>query len=87
MPKTNMIRARVEPKLRSEVEDILTTLGLNVTEAITLYYNQIRLRRGIPFEISIPNNVTMKAIEDARAEKGKNLYRGRGIGSIICGVF
>ncbi len=71
MPKTEMIRARVEPKLKNEVENILTTLGLNVTEAITLYYNQIKLRRGIPFEISIPNNETRKAIEDARAGKGK----------------
>jgi DNA-damage-inducible protein J len=71
MPKTDMIRARVEPELKSEVEDILTTLGLNATEAITLYYKQIRLRRGIPFEISIPNNVTKKAIEDAREGKGK----------------
>jgi addiction module antitoxin, RelB/DinJ family len=71
MPKTDMIRARVEPKLKNEVEDILTTLGLNATEAITLYYKQIRLRRGIPFEISIPNNVTRKAIEDARSGKGK----------------
>lgn len=71
MPKTDMIRARVEPELKNEVEDILTTLGLNATEAITLYYKQIRLRRGIPFEISIPNNVTKKAIEDTRAGKGK----------------
>ncbi len=71
MPKTDMIRARVEPELKHEVEDILATLGLNATEAITLYYKQIRLRRGIPFEISIPNNETRKAIEDAREGKGK----------------
>jgi DNA-damage-inducible protein J len=71
MPKTDMIRARVEPKLKNEVEGILSTLGLNATEAITLYYKQIRLRRGIPFEISIPNNVTSKAIDDAREGKGK----------------
>ncbi|MGH2574156.1 MAG: type II toxin-antitoxin system RelB/DinJ family antitoxin, partial [Ignavibacteria bacterium] len=43
MAKTAMIRARTEPKLKKEVESIFNKLGLNSTEAINLFYKQVRL--------------------------------------------
>lgn len=66
-----MIRARIEPALKEEVEGIFYRLGINATEAINLFYNQVRLRKGIPFEIRIPNYTTRKAINEARSGKGK----------------
>ncbi len=65
MPKTAMIRARIEPKLKDDVEYIFKKLGIATTEAISLFYNQIKLRRGIPFEINVPNETTRKAIKSA----------------------
>ncbi len=41
MAKSAMIRARIEPELKGNVENILRELGLTATEAITLFYNQI----------------------------------------------
>ena len=38
MPKTEMIRARVEPELKSQAEAIFSELGLSATEAVTLFY-------------------------------------------------
>jgi hypothetical protein len=38
MPKTEMIRARVEPTLKHEAEEVFAALGLSPTEAITLFY-------------------------------------------------
>jgi DNA-damage-inducible protein J len=61
--KSAMIRARIEPKAKDQAEEILKNLGLNPTEAISMFYYQIILRKGIPFSVSleagdIPENYT-----------------------------
>ena len=73
MAKTAMIRARTERHLKKEVKQIFTRLGLSESEAINLFYRQVRLRNGIPFEIRIPNKLTQKVFEDT--DKGINLKR------------
>ena len=67
MRKTAMITARVDPELKRETEEVLKGLGLTTTQAITLFFNQISLRKGLPFAIAMPNSRTAKAIEDALA--------------------
>lgn len=71
MSKTAMIRARIEPNLKDEVEKILKKLGLTTTEAINIFYNQIRLHNGLPFEVSIPDQTTLQTFKDT--DEGKNL--------------
>ena len=66
MAKTEMIRARVEPELKREAEDLFSTLGLSTTEAITLFYKQVTLHQGLPFAVRIPNEETVEALEQAR---------------------
>jgi DNA-damage-inducible protein J len=73
MSKTATVRARVEPGLKSEVEDILSQLGLTASETILLLYRQIKLRQGLPFEVAIPNKLTARTLRDAKA--GKNVRR------------
>ncbi len=50
MPKTETIRARVEPELKEEVGEVLDSLGLTATEAITLFYEQLVIHQGLPFD-------------------------------------
>jgi len=69
MAKSAMIRARVEPDLKKEVEDIFSKLGLSTTEAISLFYHQVKLLRGIPFDIRIPNETTIKTFKETDARK------------------
>jgi len=71
MAKSAMIRARVEPRLKHDAEVVLEKLGMTPTEAITLFYKQVKLHRGLPFPVRIPNKETQRAIKEARA--GKNL--------------
>ena len=70
MSKTETIRARMEPELKKEAEEVLKALGLNATQAITLFYRQIALRKGLPFDVRLPNAETRRAMEDARTERG-----------------
>ena len=71
MPKTAMIRARMEPELKREAEDVFHELGLNQTEAINLFYRQVVLHHGLPFAVKVPNRATRAAIEETRRGKGE----------------
>lgn len=75
MAKTEMIRARVEPALKEKAEDVLAHLGLTPTEAITLFYRQVTLHRGLPFPVRIPNVATRKAMREAKSGKGLTEWR------------
>lgn len=67
--KTAIINARVQPDLKSDVEAILAKLGITTTQAIIMFFEQVRINRGIPFELKIPNDETIQAMQDARANR------------------
>jgi DNA-damage-inducible protein J len=71
MAKTAMITTRVDPDLKADAEKVLSKLGISTTEAINLFLSQVRLRKGLPFDVKIPNKTTLKAMKDA--EDGRNL--------------
>ena len=73
MSKTATIRTRIEPGLKTEVEEILSELGLTASETVHLLYRQIKLQRGLPFEVRIPNEVTERTLRSSKA--GKNMKR------------
>ncbi|OQY44661.1 MAG: DNA damage-inducible protein [Desulfobacteraceae bacterium 4572_87] len=64
MKKSATIRARMEPDLKDRAEYIFRKLGLSTTQALTLFYRQVELRKGLPFEIAIPNETTHRTFED-----------------------
>ena len=63
MSKTATVRARIEPELKKNVENIFEQLGLTTTEAINLFYKQVELHHGLPFEVKIPNQETKTTFE------------------------
>lgn len=74
MAKTEFIRARVEPELKTQAEEIFSKLGLSPTDAITLFYVQVVLHDGLPFAVRIPNNETIEAMRQAESGEGLNEY-------------
>ncbi len=86
MAKTAMVRARIEPGLKRRAEEILRELGLSTTEAITLFYRQVELRNGLPFDVVVPNETTLRTFEATDAardlvvcEDADDLFRKLGI--------
>ena len=71
MNRTATVRARVEPGLKADVEKLLHRLGVTTTEAITMFYSQIRLRQGLPFPVEVPNVTTQKTFE--ATDRGEDL--------------
>ncbi len=71
MSRTATVRARIEPDLKTDVEKLLVQLGVSTTEAITMFFNQIRLRNGLPFPVEIPNETTLETFRTT--DKGEDL--------------
>ena len=86
MNKTATVRARLEPGLKSEVEEILDRLGLTASETVHLLYRQIQLQHGLPFDVRIPNDLTTRTLHASKAGRGvkrfgskKELYADLGM--------
>lgn len=75
MAKTDTLNIRIEPELKKEVEETLNDLGMNIADAVTIFFKQIVMTESIPFIIRKPklNAETIKAINDA--EKGINVSK------------
>jgi DNA-damage-inducible protein J len=69
MPKTAVVTARMDPDLKHDAEEVFRELGLTTTQAITLFYKQVELERGLPFAVRLPNDVTREALEQARTRQ------------------
>ena len=54
MAKTANLYARIEPDIKEQAEKILTALGIPASNAITMFYKQIILQGGLPFEVKLP---------------------------------
>jgi len=77
MSKTASVRARIEPELKTEVEGILSELGLTVSETVQLLYRQIKLRRGVPFEVRVPNALNARTLKSSKKGRGVKRFRSK----------
>lgn len=74
MSKTAVISARIDPDLKQNAETIFKELGLTTAQAITLFYRQVNLQHGLPFEIKLPNETTERALADAKSRYNLTKY-------------
>ena len=74
MAKTATVRARIEPGLKRSAEAVLKKIGLTSSEAISMFFTQVKLTKGLPFPIRVPNAETRRAIKDARTRKNVETF-------------
>lgn len=75
MAKSANLYARIEPDVKEQAENILKALGISASNAITMFYKQIILQNGLPFEVKLPVHpldVSRMTVEqlDEELEKG-----------------
>jgi len=76
--KSANIYARIEPDIKKQAEDILSSLGVSASSAINMFYKQIILKKGIPFDVTLNSNkpvdISLMSEEElsAELEKGYN---------------
>lgn len=74
MAKSANLYARIEPEVKEQAEAILSALGIPASNAITMFYKQVILQRGLP-EVKLPEHpldVSRMTAEqlDTELEKG-----------------
>ena len=55
MANSSALYVRMDPALKESAEEILS-LGISSSSAVQMFYHQIVLHRGLPFQLQLPNN-------------------------------
>lgn len=58
------ISSRIDPKLKKQANAVLKKLGIKQSQAITMFYTQIAERKGLPFDVKVPNRETVAAMNE-----------------------
>lgn len=56
MANTPTTTMRIDPQLKDEAMKILESLGLNMTEAITIFLKTVVRENGLPFDVKLDTN-------------------------------
>ena len=74
--KSANLYARIEPDVKEQAESILSALGIPASNAINMFYKQIILNRGLPFEVKLPKEKPINAAELSEVELNAELEKG-----------
>ncbi len=83
MANTSAVYARIDTGLKENAEEILAKLGISPSGAIQMLYSQIVLRRGMPFELRLPDAAPAAIGRMSREEL--NMELGKGVESLRAG--
>jgi DNA-damage-inducible protein J len=75
MKKSAFVRARIEPNLKQQAENILHELGISPTQAVTMLYKHVAREHNWPIDLKIPNQITINTFEDS--DNSKNLVKSK----------
>lgn len=64
MRNTQFVRARIEPTLKLEAENVLHELGITPSQAIKMLYKRLARDHQWPLELKIPNKETLQTFND-----------------------
>lgn len=74
--KSANLYVRIEPDVKEQAESILATLGIPASNAINLFYKQIILQRGLPFELKLPTAKPLDIRALSEEEMSAELEKG-----------
>lgn len=74
--KSANLYVRIEPDVKKQAESILSALGIPASNAINMFYKQIILNGGLPFEVKIPTVRPANVSELSEAELNAELEKG-----------
>jgi DNA-damage-inducible protein J len=75
MAKTAYIKARIDPRLKSQAQRVLAKVGLNTSDAVRIFMRQVVLQKDLPVEVRVPNAESRRAIEELKAGRGLTFHR------------
>ena len=76
MANTAPVYARIDPKLKKDVDEILEQLNVTPSALIQMLYGQIKLTRGIPFDIKLPTRTPVFVDDLTEDELATEINKG-----------
>ena len=74
--KSANLYARIEPSVKEEAESILAELGIPASNAINMFYRQVILNKGLPFEVKRPDEKPLAMASLSKEELDAELEKG-----------
>ncbi|AMB93712.1 type II toxin-antitoxin system RelB/DinJ family antitoxin [Aerococcus sanguinicola] len=76
MAKTANLYVRMDPELKEQAEYILNSLGLPPSSAFTMFYKQVVLQQGLPFDVKLSYRAPFDSHSLTKDELHKELEKG-----------
>ena len=76
MANTSAVYARIDSNLKDSAEGILYKLGISTSSAIQMFYSQIVLKNGIPFDLRLPASKPLSVGAMTREQLDAELQKG-----------
>jgi DNA-damage-inducible protein J len=70
MGADDVVRARIDGKVKEQAVRVLADMGLSVSDAIRMLLVRVAREKALPFDVRIPNEETVAAIEELRKGEG-----------------
>lgn len=81
MAKNSVVRARIDAGLKAQAAKVLASCGLELSDAIRLYLQQIVLQQGIPFPVEALSRVHYVPAEELWRMKRDAQARDHAVGA------
>lgn len=69
-----MVHVRVDEKIKAKASKALAAMGLSVSDAVRLMLVRVAAEKALPFEVRVPNKITVKAMRAADKRKGTRYH-------------
>ena len=76
MAKSASVYARIDPDLKEQAEAILAALGIPTSNAIDMFFKQIVLKKGLPFEVRLPYEMPLNMAALTEDELNEEIEKG-----------
>ena len=76
MATTSSVSIRIDKSLKENAEQIIGELGISASGSVQMFYRQIVLHRGMPFELTLPQAKPIAIGGMSREELDIELQKG-----------
>lgn len=73
--QTTMYQFRIDAQEKQEVFQIFNELGVKPSQAIKMFFRQVKETRSIPFDVKLPNKETIETMEKVKQGQGLNICK------------
>lgn len=70
MATTTMVHVRIDQAVKTQAAATLAAMGLSVSDAVRMLLVRVAAEQALPFDVRVPNNETIAAIQELEAGCG-----------------